>query len=74
MSRSQSAEILNGTSVVEYRTVKVSSTYLKLVACAWEKVFAFCEISDKNSFGTCVECDPTSVVPTFETSLQEARQ
>ena len=53
--------------------MKVSSTDLKLVACAWEKVFAFCEISDKNSFGTCVECDPTSVVPTFETSLQEAR-
>ena len=33
--------ILNGTSVDEYSTVKVSSTDLKLVACAWEQVYVF---------------------------------
>ena len=27
----------------------------------------------RQELGTCVECEPTSNVPTFETSLQEAR-
>ena len=52
--------------------MNVSSIDFKLVACAWEQEYELCAMSEKE-FGICVECEPTSIVLTFETSLQEAR-
>ena len=88
---------MNGTSIFEYSSIKVSGTNFKFkywpnflggkleklktnrrVACAMyialctrTRISMLCDF--RVELGTFVECEPTSIVLTFQTSIHEAR-